>query len=186
MMVLLRNDGGASLYVDGALTFNEARDGRVTDHAQSTGRFIVDGRLRRPRFCSVDLWISPYPFESSLTQGPERISEVKAWIADVQDKGIILSIQTPGQPLFENFALESASYVQNDTDSLRATISLKEVRFARTRSAQLLQLTSAAKNKGGKPTAAAAPGLAEESEKGRQPNITIVAQGLDFVAGVLP
>ncbi len=182
MLVLIRNDGGPSLFLDGAMSFNEARDGRVTDHPQSTGRFVVDGRTIRPRFATIDTWFSPFPFDQSLTQGQERISEVKAWIADVQEKGTLLSIQVPGQPLFENFALESATYSQGNSDALRSTLSLKEVRFARVRSVALVQLTSAAKNKGGKPVSDFAAGLSEEVEKGVQPK-SFLATGFDAVRG---
>ena len=186
MLVLVRNDGGASLYLDGALSLNEARDGRITDHAQSTGRFVVDGRTIRPSFATIDSWFSPFPMDRSLTQGQERISEIKAWVADVQETGTLLSIQTPGQPLFENFALESATYSQTNNDALRSTLSLKEVRFARTRSASLTQLTSAAKNKGGKPVAANAAGLAPETDRGTQPTQTLLVQGVDFVGSFIP
>ncbi len=165
-IAILREDGGKTLVVDGAMSFDEAIEGRVSDHANVANQYVVDGRLIRPRLGTMECIFSPFPTVEGLSTGDKRIIEVRTWLEYVQENAVILFIQIPGQPIVENMVLESHSYSRGNSDSFRTTLRFKEVRIARIRSTTL---TQAPKRSQGAPRGEFAAGLSPENNLGTKP-----------------
>ncbi len=177
MYAIIRQDGQPSLIVDGLMSLEETNDGRVSDHPTASNRFIVDGRLLRPRLASIDAYFSPRPLAPGVTQGAQRIIEVRAFLTEVKDGGVVCNIQAPNQPLMESMALETFSFTTDRGDAVRCQMRFKEVRRARTQQVELSAVTP--RRGAGGPRGEVAAGVAKTEEKGAQPLKSIAATALD-------
>lgn len=173
-VVLLRDDGGAPLIVDGAVRVAQSNPGYVTQNVVPDRASIADGVLVYPIRVGLEAIVSPDPAADNVTTGDARIQEVRTWLEQARADAVTLSLQVPGDPIVTDLVIESYTTQRGVSNAIQMSVELVEVRIATEQAVGLAQVTRAKE-----PTDAAAADLAKKEDKGRRGKRSILAAGIE-------
>ena len=178
--LLIREDTGDQLVLDGVLRVERRHDGTLTRHALPDATYTTDGLTILPGAISIEALVSQSPAIEGLLTGPERIAEVMEWLRDARREVAIVALQQPGRAQDTDLVIERYTDQSDSRDAPALSITLGEVRIAETSTLELAERTRPASPP--VPSEDALDGE-PEADGGRRGGKSLAAAALDALFG---
>lgn len=164
MAASFTRETGEVVYLDNTFEVAPVHTSTVSEHPVEEGVNVADHSQPRAPELTITGIVTETPLlvagrPISVPNVDNRGREILAALRAAKDDGALLAVVVPGEGLFEDMAITSIRSTVTNVNAKRVTVTLRQVRIAKSVSVNIPPLL---------PNPDASPGLPDEQDVGRQ------------------